>query len=157
MKAELIDKLYKQLTPQENAALAFEALNRHDYQELDVIEGAIEKRLYKLSDYKYRSRLYDMMILSLWYGGIYWKNCAHYAFVLPLVTKTQDYFAVELASMESSLVEVCTRLNVDVASVKKMAVCDDLPVLTPDIFAVAEKVAYYTELFMGVIGDSGIG
>ena len=157
MKAEQIDKLYKQLTPQENAALAFEALNRHDYSDLDVIEGAVEKRLYTLTDYKYRARYYDMMILSLWYGTVYWKNCAHYAFVLPLGTKTQDYFAVELASMESALVEVCTRLNVDVASVKKMAMCDDLPVLPTDIFAVAEKVANYTELFMGVIGDSGIG
>ena len=41
MKAEQIDKLYSKLTSQENAALAFEALVRHDFAEVDVIEGAV--------------------------------------------------------------------------------------------------------------------
>jgi hypothetical protein len=155
MKAEQIDKLYKQLTPQENAALAFEALNRHDYQELDVIEGAVEKRLYTLTDYKYRARYYDMMILSLWYGNIYWKFRAMFATAVHKSgTETQKQFAVDLGSMEIALAEVCTWLKVDLMAVKGLAQCADSPLISTE-FMDAERVAYYTELFMGVIGDRG--
>ena len=91
MKAEQVDKLYSKLTSQENAALAFEALVRGDNSEFDVIREAVEQRLYQMPDYKYRVRFYDMMILSFWYGGIYWKTCTHYAFALPLGTEAQGY------------------------------------------------------------------
>ncbi len=57
MKSSQVDKLSSKLTPQENAALAFEALNRHDSQEMDIIEDALEKRLYRLPDYQFRARV----------------------------------------------------------------------------------------------------
>jgi hypothetical protein len=146
MKPTQVDKLYKQLTPQENAALAFEALNRHDYSELDVIEDAVEKRVYKVHDYKYRSRLNGMMTLSLLYSGIYWKNRAYSA-----ANKTDLYWIIELASMEKALTEVCTRLKVDILSVKKLAQIDDETSLIPDGYAVAERVDFFIELFTGMM------
>ena len=121
MKDSQVDKLYKQLTPQENAALAFEALNRHDYQEFDIIEDAVEKRLYKVHDYKYRSRLNGMMTLSLLYSGIYWKHRAYLA-----ANKTDGLWIIELASMEKALNEVCTQLKVDISALKELALGESL-------------------------------
>jgi hypothetical protein len=130
--------------------LAFEALTRHDFSEFDIIGNAVEKRLYKLADYNYRSRFYDMMILSLWYGGIYWKSRALFATASLLRAETQK----QLGSMEIALAEVCTRLKVDILAVKNLAQCADVPLIFAE-FTDAEQVTYYTELFMKVIGDNG--
>ena len=68
MKKSQVTTIYSQLTPPlENGNLAFEALIHEDLHEVDVINKAIEKHLYKMPDIQFRSRSQHLINLSLYY------------------------------------------------------------------------------------------
>jgi len=79
--AAQVEKLYKKLTSEELAGLAFEALARQDGIELDTVVGNVKTQVYKCKDWGYRWRLVGLTDLYKYYSMIYWKNRAYMAAV----------------------------------------------------------------------------
>ncbi len=130
MKTEQVNKLYKQLSPIEQAALAFEAATREDFEEADLILESVERRNYQTPHRAYLSRCDAFFILALVYGQTYWQTTA-----LAVIAchkrygddKTAADFYSKLASMNEALVHVCNEMKVDIAAVKKIAGCEYAP------------------------------
>ncbi len=155
--AAQVEKLYPKLTSEELAGLAFEALARQDDIELDTIVGNVKTQVYKCKDWNYRWRLVGLTDLYKYYSMIYWKNRAYMAaaenFIKDGDTKLSsllDLLIDQAISMDVALQEVCSKQDIDVVSVKKLALCDNEATFTesdkPDL------VADYVGLFEAMLG-----
>jgi len=151
MKPEQVNKLYNKLTPQEQAALCFDAAIRQDKNELDSIVASVEQQTYKSLDYRYRKRVMGLYMLGLFYGGMYWKTRT----LMTAAAFVQDYrqeahlFLNNLSSMDVALIAVCEQIKVDITAVKKLAGCDGEPSFSQ--WAEPEQVAEYIEMLLSVV------
>ncbi len=156
MKPVQISKLYAKLTPNEQAALAFEASVNDDIADIEAIVSAVTRRNYIMPDREYMKRSDGLILLSWFYRGEYWKNLAM-GFSLSLAGtpnkqngKLVDKYAAKLAAMEVALNQVCSQLNVDVQAVRKVAEClEDLEPIPPGENH-AELIKQYADLFISL-------
>jgi hypothetical protein len=109
MKPSPSKKLYTKMTPDELAALAFEALQDGDNVEFEIIAGSVDKRT--ANGWYYKRRLMGLTNLGMMFGGIYWKN---------------RYLGSDenVASMETALKDVCSQVKVSVQAIRRLAFCD---------------------------------
>jgi hypothetical protein len=151
MKLRQVNKLYSKLTPQEQAALVFEAIARGDYEEADAITAAVPTQTLQIYHYDFRRRSCGLNNLALFYGMAYWRAQTHIMFHTRVYnTKAAEQSAIHLASMEAALIEICKRLNVDIEAIKKRALCTgDATELIG--FTKPELVEEYTEAFMKLV------
>ena len=63
---------------------------------------------------------------------------------------SQVLFIIEQACMGAALVEFCRQLNIDVNTIKQLAICSEEPMM-PDIFSTTEKISAYIDLFMTLV------
>jgi hypothetical protein len=141
MKPAQVNKLYAKLTPQEQAALVFEAAARNDESTIDAVLSYVERKTYDCMHADYMQRIHGLLYLSGYYGGEFWKNrvlmllaCFKAERGGPDAEAMALQFLAKIVAMEHALAKTCTHLKVDVAAVKKMAGCastdfigDDLP------------------------------
>lgn len=157
MKAAQVDKLYTKLTPVEQAALAFEAIARNDDAELAVIVGSVERLAYRCTHWAFRQRGWCLLDLAKYYGLIYWKTRTYMEVEHSLAKQNNDpeiqataFGLLErLLAMDVALANVCGKMNIDVMTVKKLALCEDEAAFSDN--GNPELVKEYTELFMGII------
>ncbi len=157
MKPEQVNKLYSKLTPQEQAALCFEAAIRLDEAEIKVIVNCVEKHTYQIPHSDYRQRATGLYMLALYYGTQYWRNRAFMMTALNLSSDDEgkEYgdiavrFASKLGSMDKALIDVCGRVKVDIKAIKTLADCKDE--LAFSEYVEAELVEQYTKLFMQAV------
>lgn len=130
MKPEQVTKLYSKLTPQEQATLAFEAAILSDGNEVDAILAQAHRETYRTVHADYHRRVFGLMSLVGTYGIEYWKNrallflsCGYSETTHPQAEAPALQFLVKIIALEAAIIEVCQRLNVDVAAIKKMADC----------------------------------
>lgn len=122
MKLNTTDKLYKQLSPTQAAAMAFEAAVRKDADELALIVRSQPLLEYRTPSVDYMHRSIGLCQMSLFYGVIYWKETAR------LIRAGHHYnddianqAGATLGSMDAALTQVCDNLKVDIAAVKQQA------------------------------------
>jgi hypothetical protein len=156
-KAARVDKLYNKLTPEELAGLAFEASIYGGDAEYDAILASVGNRTYICRDQRFSFALNAYIDLGMYYGMTYWKNRTYMAYAETLHAATGDKKAKALhdhlldsaIAMNVALQAVCTKANVDVMAVKKMALCVD-----EASFSESDKpevVKEYTDLLTGFI------
>lgn len=147
MKLNTTDKLYKQLLPTQAAAMAFEAAVRKDAAELALIVQSQPLIDYKTPHVDYMYRSMGLCQMSLFYGLVYWQQTAYLmrAGMLCHDAKATQAGAM-LGSMDAALVQVCGRLNVDIAAVRIQAM---IPGDGGDYqeFADAALTAEFVEIF----------
>jgi hypothetical protein len=155
MKAAQVNKLYSRLTPQEQAALVFEAVSRHDESSVDAILEHVERKTYECVHADYMRRIHGLLCLSGYYGGEYWKNRALllYACIKFETGENETEAAAmklyaKIVAMEHALAKTCAHLKVDLAAFKKMAGCQPEDDFSDDLVEVdAELVKQYSEAF----------
>ena len=155
MKQQQIDKLYSKLTPNEQAALLFEAAIRKDENEVDLVLNSVERRTYSTPHIDYQQRMTGLISLSGCYGIAYWKTLCQLSSLTALSISDESYdkdvrlFVNKISSMDAALQIVCKELNVDVSLVKTFAECNDYH---PKFDNVIENqfVEQYTELFLKI-------
>ena len=135
MKPSPSKKLYTKMTPDELAALAFEALQDGDNVEFEIIAGSVDKRT--ANGWYYKRRLMGLTNLGMMFGGIYWKN---------------RYLGSDenVASMETALKDVCSQVKVSVQAIRRLAFCDREQLLDDD-FIKPSLLTYYTKLFADIV------
>ena len=152
MKRQQVNKLYSQLTPQEQAALLFEAAIRQDESEANLILDSVERRTYSAPHVDYQQRITGLMSLSGCYGIMYWKTLCQLSALLALSLNDACYdkaarlFINKINSMDIALESVCKELNIDVDAIKKFAECSDYQPKF-DVDMENQFVDEYTELF----------
>ncbi len=157
MKVAQVDKLYTKLTPVEQAGLAFEAIARNDDAELAVIVESVQQLDYRCTHWEFRQRGWCLLDLAKYYGVIYWKTRAYMGVAHAKFQegnnvndqKATFVFLDRLLAMDVALTDVCTKINIDVMTVKKLALCEDEAALSDN--GNPELVKEYSELFMGII------
>jgi hypothetical protein len=151
MKPSQVNKLFTKLTPHEQAVLAFEALSRHDINEIEIIVDSVPREKYLCVHTDYQTRAAGLQNLVRIYGTEYWKNRALMMMALHASDNPDGYeglgvrFAAKLASMNSALIEVCQLFKVDIQAVKIQAQCKGEP--TFNDYADSKLIEQYTELF----------
>jgi hypothetical protein len=149
MRLSDADKLYKKLTPEMAANMAFEANVRQDTAEMSAITDNQPQFNFVGASNAYRGRVWGLNTLSLFYGAIYWKSRA------VLMHRLSKYdepgtlrIATTLGSMELALVKACEQLGVNVESVKQLG-----DIRSDDYFSeeYAEEALtnQYIDLFLG--------
>ena len=132
MKQHQVTKLYRKLTPYEQASLAFEAAMRKDKDEVDLILNSIEQKTYLTGHADYHIRSNGLINLSGIYGIFYWKAISHLLAVARLYDNAKDdnisraiqLYADEIYSMNIALKVVCKELKIATSAIKTYAECD---------------------------------
>jgi len=156
VKPQQINKLYSNLTPHEQANLAFAAAIRHDETEVDLILNAVEKRTYITAHADYHSRLHGLVQLSGIFGTAYWKT--FFKLSTANLSKTGEAFDKvakkhinEFIALNTALNNVCKSLQIDSEAVRKFAECSginpDFEGLPFEGVADEEFLKQYTTLF----------
>ncbi len=119
MKAAQIDKLYGNLTPKEQANLAFEAIACNDIAELDLIVEGFERLNYRDTHREFRHRGWGLLDLGKYYGLMYWKTRA--CLLTTMINTKKDNkvdnqsllfdLRQKLIAVDVALAEVCARLK----------------------------------------------
>lgn len=154
MKPDQVDKLYSKLTPHEQAALFFEAEVRRDHPESEIINDSVPMQSIQRKHNDYCDRVQGFWYLAGFYGITYWRTRELRSIAL-MQTSAVEYekyypvFCARLGSLDAALIDVCGRLNVDIESVKTLAMADDEPSFAK--YAQADLVDEYTEQFLRII------
>ena len=149
MKPEQIDKLYKKLTPAEQASLAFEALVTVGPDEANTIHESVDPRAY----HNYMLRFYHINLLAFYFGSIFWKTVAQLMSTCHSESSDVELILAldsQLASMDKAIADICIEMKIDILSMRKMAGCEN----TPDWIhhsSTPAAVERYTEEFMQLI------
>lgn len=150
MKVSQINKLYRGLTPDEQAVLAFEALSRLDTDDIENIVSSVPREQYRCLHNDYQTKSIGLQNLVRLYGISYWKNRTLLMTALHATDDVGGYaqlairFASNIASMNSALIKVCQLVKADSDAVKIQADCLGEP--TFDEYATADLVAQHIEL-----------
>lgn len=150
MKVSQINKLYRGLTPDELAVLAFEALSRLDTDDIENIVSNVPREQYRCVHNDYQTKAIGLQNLARLYGISYWKNRTLMMTALHATDDVDGYaqlairFASNIASMNSALIRVCALFKVDTDAVKIQADCLGEP--TFDEYATTELVGQHLEL-----------
>jgi predicted ribosome quality control (RQC) complex YloA/Tae2 family protein len=156
MKQQQVNKLYNKLTPNEQAALVFEAAIRKDEKEADLILDSVKMRTYSMPNLDYQQRITGLNCLSGVYGIAYWKALCQLSLVVSVyqddavsINESAQRYVNKLCSMDAALEVVCRELKVDSSVIKKFAECDDYhPNFDRNLDE--QLVEQYTELFSQV-------
>ena len=138
MRLDQIDKLYSQLTAQQQANLLFEAVANGNSKEADAIEASVEQKTYRSTDLTFHRQLLTLHHLVGAYSQEYWRLRALLLYYLRYDNaekETAKAYLDKMLALEFALVQVCQQLKVEVKSVKTMACCldseDNSPVTEP--------------------------
>jgi hypothetical protein len=116
-----LDNIYKQLTPTQAAAMAFEACCGRSCDEMDAIVAAQPRQAVMALPQAYIQRSMGLYLLSLCYGTFFWKSLAKLMLAGHRYhSAAAEESAKQLGSLDAALLEVCNRLGVDVLAVKKL-------------------------------------
>lgn len=139
MKTEKVNKLYKQLTPIEQANLYIEAVTKNLGQtEVELITESVQRVTYNCRHKDFANHIECYERLALMYGTHYWKMQAQASLSALLHRQYEGMIAVnteeekmlaqaskvfygKLASIELALREVCTKAKIDIEAVKWLA------------------------------------
>jgi len=155
MKRPELQRVYSKLTPQEQAALVFEASTRQDKSEADVILNCVSIKNYSMPDLDYQQRMQGLSNLSGVYGMVFWKAL----FLLSSFKWTQfdnDFLPETIKqhikrfnSIEVAIEAICKQMNIKVSTLKEIAECDTL---NPDFGDEIDSqyVRQYNQLFASI-------
>jgi hypothetical protein len=124
MKVSQINKIYRGLSPDELAILAFEALSRLDTDDIENIVSNVPREEYRCVHNDYQTKAIGLQNLVRLYGISYWKHRALMMTALHANDDAGGYaqlairFASNIASMNSALIKVCQLFKVDSDAVK---------------------------------------
>ena len=144
MKPAQVNKLYRKLTPHEQAALVFEATVRRDDDEMKAITANVPMQTYSNFHRDFTHRAIGFLLLTGFYGTIYFQTKA-----LILACNEPAKYLARLASMDAALVSVCERFKVSVEAIKTQALCLNDPVFSE--YAQADLIDQFTELFTDLV------
>jgi hypothetical protein len=164
MKPDQVNKLYKQLTPTEQANLAIDAMKRQDAKDIELIRDSVERVDYSCPHKDFIQQIHRIERLGLHYGIEYWKTQALATLALKYHTDeineptNPELPAIALASwktclaklhsMELALSEVCTQSQLDITAVKWLAQVEDNELFFPtNLLESTEYLEFYTKLF----------
>jgi hypothetical protein len=158
MNPAQVEKLYTKLTPEELAALAFEANMRGDNDEFETILASVGRRAYICLDQRFNRLTNAYLDLGMFYGMVYWKHRTYMEFASNLHKEQPNdgnrtllfYYLDNVMAMDVALQEVCAQVNIDCMAVKKLAGCDDE--YSPEKCGNEGLVREYVGLFLGVVG-----
>ena len=149
----LSNKLYKQLTSNELANLAIDAMVRLDFDEQEIIFNSVERRIYKCVHEDYQNKVRGFERLALFYGVNYWMNHATLMTAMYFShadTTNEDKTTIEalsnIASMELALIDVCKTKELDIKAVKWLAIYQPLPVKSSSSLETPELISEYSKL-----------
>ncbi|MEQ1738404.1 MAG: hypothetical protein ABL884_00715 [Methyloglobulus sp.] len=153
-----INKLYPKLDNGQLAALAFDALMRGDDNGRMAIVSSVDRRYYHCINQGFTKSYNGYIDLGLFYGTVYWKARACMAVMDGKFKESGNeadqqaalVFVDRVLAMETALMDVCAKANIDVLAVKKLALCEDE--YSPDKCNNEELVGEYVGLFMGIVG-----
>jgi hypothetical protein len=145
MKLEQLKKTYSQLSQHELAVLAFEAMVRKDEKEISAIINSMPKRHCTLNiGVDYHLHLKSMFDLSDTYGVMYWKSVA-----CAFLKGVNDEIHIDsISAMNAALVIVCDKMNINVESVRTIALCDGMPLEDEDESVDQEILKLFVDMFM---------
>lgn len=155
MKRKQLHKLYSQLTPEEQAALVFEASTKQDKSEADEILNFVSIKNYSMPSLDYQQRMQGLSNLSGVYGMVFWKAL----FLLSSLQSVHpdSYFLPEAIkqhikrfnSIDVALTSICEQLHISVSTIKQLAECSDFQLdFGEDIDS--QYVEQYKELFANI-------
>ena len=144
MKPAQVNKLYRKLTPHEQAALVFVAAVNRDDDETKAITANVPMQTYSNFHRDFTHRAIGFLLLTGFYGTIYFQTKT----LILSSNKPAQYFA-RLASMDAALVNVCDRFKVSVDAIKTQALCLNEPVFSE--YAQADLIDQFTELFTDLV------
>ena len=144
MKPAQVNKLYRKLTPHEQAALVFEATVRRDNVEAEAIKASVPIQNFPHFHRDFTHRAIGFLLLTGFYGTIYFQTKA-----LILACNEPAQYLARLASMDTALVNVCDRFKVSVDAIKTQALCLNEPVFSE--YAQADLIDQFTELFTDLV------
>lgn len=154
MKTEQVNKLYKQLKPNELANLSIDAMVRLDFDEQSKIFNSVQRLNYECVHEDYVNKVRGFERLALFYGMNYWMN---YATLMTAMyfshtdTTNEDKTIIEalsnITSIEQALTEVCKTKELDINTVKWLAVFHPLPLTSIPSFETPELINQYSKLF----------
>jgi hypothetical protein len=143
MKLDQLKKTYSQLSQRELALLAFDATVRRDDKELSAITCCMPKQHCLVNiGVEFNQHVSGLFNLSYIYGLIYWKTLAS---GLLWVANNEKYFA-ELVALDAALVTVFKQKNINIESVRSMALCKNVPIEGEEVNQ--ELLEEYTDMFM---------
>jgi hypothetical protein len=170
MKPDQVTKLYKQLTPTEQANLAIDAIKRFDDADFQLIHNSVKRCTYECLHKDYQMQIEAFERLALTYGVQYWKNQALATLALKhhdnevnglnselkdLALNAWKVFLIHLGCMELALAEICTKAHIDINAVKWLAEIEDSnafpPVPTQCNLESSEHFDFYTKLFSAAV------
>lgn len=116
-----LDNIYKQLTPTQAAAMAFEACVEHSFNEVAAIAGAQPKLNTISLPLDYVKRSMGLYQFSLFYGACYWKSrTALMQVIYERNDVATDTYIMFVGSLEAALHDACKSLGVDPQAIKKV-------------------------------------
>lgn len=139
MKAERVNKLYKQLSPIEQANLYIEAVTKRlGETEVELIAESVQRVTYDCRHKDFTNHIDCYERLAFLYGTQYWKTQAlasmsallHRQYDGMIATNAESQkmlaqaskvFYGKLASIELALREVCTKAKIDIEAIKWLA------------------------------------
>ena len=151
MKPQQINKLYSNLTPHEQANLAFSAAMRQDETEVDLILSAVKRRTYITPHVDYHTRTHGLVQLSGIFGVAYWKtffklSTANLSKTGEAVDKDAQRHINEFIALNMALNNVCQAFQIDSEAIRKLAECSGI---NPKFEGVPDEafLEQYTKLF----------
>lgn len=145
MKLDQLKKTYSQLTQRELALLAFDATVRNDDKELSAINGCMPKQHCTVNigaDFNLHFR--SLFNLSYIYGLVYWKSVA----CAILKGVNDEIYLDDISAMNAALVTVCDKMNINIESVRTMALCKNMPLEDEGESVNQEMIKLYVDMFM---------
>ncbi|WGS85831.1 hypothetical protein [Methylomonas sp. UP202] len=160
MKPAQVNKLYANLTPQEQANLVFEAVSRRDQHAVDAILEHVQRKHYVAPHDDYYNRMYGLVALTGQYGIEYWKNrtlmlvaCESAENGNAKAEQITMRFFDNVLAMEVAIAKVCQRFGIDLATVKVLGGCPVESVNSTELpDEDDELVREYVEVFMELLG-----
>lgn len=155
MKRQQVNKLYNKLTPNEQAAMVFDALVKKDKTEADLIADSVQIKTYSMPDLDYQQRMQGLTNLSGAYAMVFWKTLFLISSLVSAHSDEDNFFDTaklhikRLNSLDAALSIICKQLNIDISIIKQIAECKDFQ---PDFGDEIDNqyIEQYKELFTTV-------
>lgn len=127
MKSQQVEKLYSQLTPQEQAVLAFTEVMHGNKEQAELIVNSVEKRVYETPHADYLTRFHGITHLGSIYGIYYWKTLCQLALMTAKHGDSDEYAEIsepyrdKLTAMDEALHSICQKLKIEPETIKHFA------------------------------------
>lgn len=151
MTPKQVNKLYAELTPEEQASLAFDAASRLDESEYDAILANIPKKTYTMPHFGFHHQTMKLSFLVMQYGIEYWRLRALMLYGMLYedlgLDEMIELYIRRLVAVETALETVCHKFKINPNTIRKMAHCPNIND-TRNYIGDPELVAFYTDYFM---------